>query len=62
MKSAVEELETKGRAAKTASRRLAYLSTDIKNQALHNIADDLLARKDEILAANQIASREKHQV
>jgi glutamate-5-semialdehyde dehydrogenase len=54
MKSAVEELEAKGRAAKAASRRLAYLSTDIKNQALHNIADDLLSRKDEILAANQI--------
>jgi glutamate-5-semialdehyde dehydrogenase len=54
MKSAIEQLEAKGRAAKAASRRLAYLTTDIKNQALHNIADDLLARKDEILAANQI--------
>jgi len=54
MKSAVEELEAKGRAARAASHRLAYLSTDIKNKALHNIADDLLARKAEILAANQI--------
>jgi glutamate-5-semialdehyde dehydrogenase len=54
MKSAIEELEAKGRAAKAASRRLAYLPTGIKNQALHNIADDLLARKDEILAANKI--------
>ena len=54
MKSAIEELKAKGRAARTASHRLAYLSTDIKNRALHNIADDLLARKDAILAANQI--------
>jgi len=53
MKSAVEELKAKGMAAKTASRRLAYLSTDIKNKALNNIAADLLARKDEILAANK---------
>jgi glutamate-5-semialdehyde dehydrogenase len=53
MKSAVEELKAKGRAAKAASRRLAYLSTDIKNKALNNIASDLIARKDEILAANK---------
>jgi glutamate-5-semialdehyde dehydrogenase len=53
MTTAIEQLEVKGKAAKAASRRLAYLSTDIKNQALHNIADDLLARKDEILAANK---------
>jgi glutamate-5-semialdehyde dehydrogenase len=53
MKSAVEELKAKGRAAKAASRKMAYLSTDIKNSALRNIADDLIARKDEILAANK---------
>jgi glutamate-5-semialdehyde dehydrogenase len=53
MTSAIEELEEKGKAARAASRRLAYLSTDIKNQALRNIAGDLLARKDEILAANK---------
>jgi glutamate-5-semialdehyde dehydrogenase len=53
MKSAVEELKAKGRAAKTASHKLAYLSTDIKNKALLNIASDLLTRKDEILAANK---------
>jgi glutamate-5-semialdehyde dehydrogenase len=54
MKSAIEELEAKGRAAKAAAHRLAYLATGIKNQALHNIADDLLAREEEILAANRI--------
>ena len=54
MKSAVEELKEKGRAAKVASRRMAYLSTEVKNRALHNVADGLLAKKDEILSANQI--------
>ena len=54
MKSAIEELEAKGKAAKAASRRMAYLSTDVKNRALHNISEDLLTRQDEILAANQI--------
>jgi glutamate-5-semialdehyde dehydrogenase len=54
MKTPIEELEEKGSAAKAASRRLAYLSTEIKNRALGNIAKDLLAKKGEILAANQI--------
>jgi glutamate-5-semialdehyde dehydrogenase len=53
MKTAIDDLKTKGRAAKVASRRLAYLSTDIKNKALNNIAEDILLRKDEILAANE---------
>jgi len=54
MKSAIEELEEKGRAVKAASRRMAYLSTEVKNKALHNISEDLLTRQDEILASNQI--------
>jgi len=54
MKSAVEELKEKGRAAKAASRRMAYLPTEVKNLALHNIANDLLSKKDEILLANKI--------
>ncbi len=53
MKSTIAELKAKGRAAKAASRRMAYLSTDIKNKALQNIADDIITRKDEILAANK---------
>ncbi|MBI3040187.1 MAG: glutamate-5-semialdehyde dehydrogenase [Chloroflexi bacterium] len=52
-KYATEELEAKGKAAKAASRRLAYLSAEVKNKALANIAGDLLARKDKILAANK---------
>jgi len=52
MSSAIEELDAKGKAAKAAAHRLAYLSTDIKNRALCNIAEDLIARKDEVLSAN----------
>jgi len=58
MKSAVEELKEKGRAAKAASRRMAYLSAEVKSQALHNIADDLLVKQDEVLSANQIDYKE----
>ena len=53
MKSPIEELITKAKAAKAASRRLAELSTEAKNKALGNIADDLLSQKGEILAANE---------
>jgi glutamate-5-semialdehyde dehydrogenase len=58
MKSAVEELEEKGKAAKAASRKLAFLSTEVKNKALVNIAEDLVNKKDEILAANKIDCNE----
>ena len=44
MKNAIEELEAKGKAAKAASRKLAYLSTEVKNKALANISDNLLAK------------------
>ncbi len=58
MKSAIAELEAKGRAAKAAAHRLAYLSTDVKNKALQNISQDLLAKKDEILTANKLDYKE----
>jgi len=58
MKSALSELEEKGKAAKAAAHRLAYLSADIKNKALCNISNDLLTRKNEILVANQIDHKE----
>jgi len=60
MKSSIKELEEKARAAKAASRRMAYLSTEVKNKALHNISDDLLAKQDEILSANKIDYHEAH--
>jgi len=53
MKQAIEQLKAKGRAAKAAAHKLAFISTDIKNKALNNIADRLLSRQDEILAANK---------
>ncbi len=54
MQSAIRELEEKGRAAKAASRNLAFLSTEIKNKALLNIAEALTDKQDEILAANKV--------
>ena len=54
MKSDIEELERKCRAAKAASKKLAYLGTDVKDRALRAIADDLVSREGEILAANQL--------
>ena len=53
MKSGIEELEEKGRAARAASRRMAYLATGVKNQALHSISQELVAKKGEILKANE---------
>ncbi|OGN96244.1 MAG: glutamate-5-semialdehyde dehydrogenase [Chloroflexi bacterium RBG_13_51_36] len=53
MKSAIRELEEKGKAAKAASRKLAFLSREIKNKALLNIADALIDRLNEILIANK---------
>ena len=42
-----------GRTAKDAARRLATISTDVKNAALLSMADALAAHQDEILRANQ---------
>jgi len=54
MEPSATELEEKGKAAKAASKKLAFLSAEIKNKALLNSAKALIARKDEILAANKI--------
>jgi glutamate-5-semialdehyde dehydrogenase len=54
MKSAIKELEEKGKAAKAASKKLAFLSTEVKNKALLNIADALIDKLNEILIANKI--------
>ncbi len=53
MSDALLQLQEKGKAARAVARKLAYLPTAVKNQALHNISADLLARKDRILAANE---------
>jgi glutamate-5-semialdehyde dehydrogenase len=47
------EVETKGQAAKKASKRLAYLSTEVKNRALKSIASALIDNQDKILEANK---------
>jgi glutamate-5-semialdehyde dehydrogenase len=52
MTTTASELETLGRAAKEAARKLATLSTDAKNAALLAIADALVEHEDEILRAN----------
>ena len=49
----IDELIVKGKAARKAARKLATISADAKNAALHNVADGLKAREEEILAANE---------
>ncbi|MCK4362626.1 MAG: glutamate-5-semialdehyde dehydrogenase [Dehalococcoidia bacterium] len=58
MQSAIEELENKAKAAKAASRKLAHLPTEVKNEALANIAESLMAREGEILDANRLDCEE----
>ncbi|MBE9501962.1 MAG: glutamate-5-semialdehyde dehydrogenase [Chloroflexi bacterium] len=54
MMSSIQELEKKGKAAKAASRKLAHLPTEVKNEALLNIAQSLSSREGEILEANRL--------
>jgi glutamate-5-semialdehyde dehydrogenase len=54
MSNDIYGLEAKGKAAREASRKLAYIPADVKNTALKNISDDLKSKKDEILSANKI--------
>src|SRR3990172_9719203 len=49
----IAELEAKARAARGASKKMALLSTEIKNRALNNIASALEKRQKEVLRANQ---------
>ena len=58
MQTAIEELENKAKAAKTASRKLAHLPTEVKNKALVNIAESLISREGEILDANRLDCEE----
>ena len=57
-----DNVEAKGRAAKSASRILATASTQTKNHALEEMARALQSRADIILEANKLdmeAGREK---
>ena len=53
MEAAMDELTQKAQAAKAASRKLAHLSTEVKNRALYSIADALIANEKDILKANR---------
>ena len=56
MQTVADELELKGKSARTAARKLAKLPTAVKNQALLNIVDGLTSRQEEILEANETDS------
>ncbi|SVB46056.1 uncharacterized protein METZ01_LOCUS198910, partial [marine metagenome] len=53
----VEDLLEQGRAALGASRILARLSGNVKNQALLNIAEALETQQDDVLEANEADCR-----
>ena len=53
LQATVDELEAKGAAARTAARQLARASTEAKNEALLRLADELKARQEAVLAANE---------
>ena len=48
------DMKAIGKRSRRAGRSLAMLSADLKNQALHNIADGLIKRQKEIISANKI--------
>jgi glutamate-5-semialdehyde dehydrogenase len=52
--TALSDLKAKAKSAREASRRLAFISTDIKNRALQNIAAGLRQNQKDILEANRI--------
>jgi glutamate-5-semialdehyde dehydrogenase len=52
MKTGITELQEKANAARSAARKLSFLTTEIKNKALLDIANALEARQKEILSAN----------
>ena len=53
MTTAIDGLVEKGKAARAASRRLARLSSEVKNRALLNIASSLIAQQEDLLEANE---------
>ena len=58
MKSTVTELDVKGKEAKAASKKLAFLDTETKNKALLDLADALISSQGVILAANKLDYKE----
>ncbi|MCD6568027.1 MAG: glutamate-5-semialdehyde dehydrogenase [Dehalococcoidia bacterium] len=52
MDSVTREMEEKGKMARAARKKLAFFPTQSKNEALLNVAEALITREDEVLAAN----------
>ena len=57
MRSALEEMAIKGRAARKAAREMSRLPGHVKDRALLNVADGLRERQDDILASNELDCR-----
>jgi glutamate-5-semialdehyde dehydrogenase len=54
MTATITELQAKGTAARSAARRLAFTSTDVKNRALLSTAEAILDRGRDVLEANRL--------
>ena len=52
MQTAIDEIKVKGEKARKGARKLATLTSAVKDKALLNIADALITRQSEILEAN----------
>ena len=57
MTTAIDGLVEKAKAARTSSRRLARLSSEVKDRALLNIASSLTSRQEDVLEANEVDYR-----
>ncbi len=53
MQQELDELETKGRRARAATRRLSFLSTTVKNRALRTVSAALQDSRELVIAANR---------
>ena len=54
LKTTIDELSSKGLAAKKAARELAKVTGDVRNRALLNIADRIVEHQEKILDANRL--------
>ena len=54
----IEDMAALGQAAKKASRKLARLSTEDKNQVLLNLAELLRSEQEDVLKANHLDYRD----
>ena len=57
MTTAIDGLVEKGKAARASSRRLARLSSEVKDRALLNIASSLMSQQEDVLEANEVDYR-----